>query len=68
MKQVQRVARIMKAMELRSIISGKFKVCTTYSNHGFSISENILDKNFTLKGPSGYGIGQYLYQDKTGAL
>ncbi|WMJ73496.1 IS3 family transposase [Cytophagaceae bacterium ABcell3] len=33
-----RVARIMKDHGIRSVVSKKFKVCTTDSNHGFSIS------------------------------
>ncbi|KEO71588.1 integrase, partial [Anditalea andensis] len=42
-----RVARIMKANRLKSITIRKFKVCTTDFNHGFRISPNILDRNFS---------------------
>ncbi len=55
------VAGIMKDLGLKSIISGKFKVCTTDSNHGFSISENILDRNFTPKGPSRVWVSDITY-------
>jgi len=47
-----RVARIMKANNLKSIIAGRFKVCTTDSNHGFKVSPNLLDRNFSPDGPS----------------
>lgn len=55
------VARIMKSLGLRSIISRKFKVCTTDSNHGFRISQNILDRNFTPKGPSKAWVSDITY-------
>lgn len=42
-----RVARIMKANELRSVVAGKFKVCTTDSNHEFQISPNVLERSFS---------------------
>lgn len=44
-----RVARIMKKMGIRSIISKKFKVVTTDSDHSFSISPNLLERDFTAK-------------------
>lgn len=56
-----RVARLMKALGLRSIIAGKFKVCTTDSNHGFRISRNLLDRNFTPKGPSKAWVSDITY-------
>jgi transposase InsO family protein len=56
-----RVARIMKSLGLHSIISRKFKVCTTDSNHGFRISQNILDRNFTPKGSSQAWVSDITY-------
>lgn len=56
-----RVARIMRDLGIRSIIAGKFKVCTTDSNHGFSISENILDRNFNPRGPSQVWVSDITY-------
>lgn len=47
-----RVARIMKMKGLRSIITGKFKVCTTDSNHQLEVSANILNREFTAERPS----------------
>jgi putative transposase len=44
-----RVARIMKKMGIRSIISKKFKVVTTDSDHSFSISPNLLERDFTAE-------------------
>ena len=40
-----RVARLMKAEEIRSKIKKKFKV-TTDSNHSFPVVQNILNRNF----------------------
>jgi len=40
------IALLMKEMGLRSVLSRKFKVCTTNSNHSFQIAENVLDRNF----------------------
>lgn len=56
-----RVARIMKASNLKSIIVGKFKVCTTDSSHGFRISPNILDRNFTAESPSRVWVSDITY-------
>lgn len=47
-----RVARIMKANGIRSIIIWKFKVCTTDSNLRFKISPNILERDFNPLSPS----------------
>jgi putative transposase len=41
-----RVARIMKKMGIRSIISKPFKVTTTDSNHSYRISRNLLKRDF----------------------
>ena len=56
-----RVARIMKELGLRSVVAGKFRVCTTDSNHGFMISGNILDRNFTARGPSRVWVSDITY-------
>jgi transposase InsO family protein len=42
----------MKKKGLRSVISGKFKVCTTDSNHNLEVSENLLNREFTSECPS----------------
>jgi putative transposase len=44
-----RVARMMRKMGIRSIVSKKFKVATTDSNHSFSISPNLLERNFAAE-------------------
>jgi len=41
------IALIMKDLGLRSVLSKKFRVCTTDSNHNLPIAKNILDRNFT---------------------
>ncbi len=41
------IALIMKELGLRSILSKKFRVCTTDSNHTFTLAENVLDRDFT---------------------
>lgn len=41
-----RIGRIMKKMGLRSIISKKYRIATTDSNHQLKIAENILKREF----------------------
>jgi putative transposase len=41
------VAKYMREMNIRSIISKKYKICTTDSKHSFKIADNVLDRNFT---------------------
>lgn len=41
------IALIMKELGLRSVLSKKFRVCTTDSKHNLPIAKNILDRNFT---------------------
>ncbi|WMJ71917.1 IS3 family transposase [Cytophagaceae bacterium ABcell3] len=56
-----RVARIMKDHGIRSVVSKKFKVCTTDSNHGFSISPNVLDRSFKPESPSKSWVSDITY-------
>ncbi len=51
----------MKANGIRSVISGKFKVCTTDSDHGFRISPNLLDRDFSPAGPSKSWVSDITY-------
>ena len=37
----------MRGLGLRSVLSKKFRVCTTDSKHNLPIAKNILDRNFT---------------------
>jgi putative transposase len=41
------IALIMKNLGLRSVLSKKFRVCTTDSNHTFALAENVLNRDFT---------------------
>ena len=42
-----RVARLIKLMGIRSIITKKFRVSTTDSNHFYVLSVHLLDRDFT---------------------
>lgn len=41
------IAILMRELGLKSILSKKFKVNTTDSNHAFPIAQNVLNRNFT---------------------
>lgn len=41
-----RVARLMRAANIKSVVHKRFRVQTTDSNHNCSIAENLLDRNF----------------------
>jgi transposase InsO family protein len=47
----QRVARIMRSNDIRSIISKKFKVTTTDSSHSLPVAKNHLNRDFTANRP-----------------
>lgn len=42
-----RIARLMRKHAIRSIIRRKYRVQTTDSNHGYTIAENYLNRNFS---------------------
>jgi putative transposase len=56
-----RVARLMKSMGIRSVISKKFKVCTTESNHAFTPSMNLLNRDFTATQPGQKWVSDITY-------
>jgi transposase InsO family protein len=56
-----RVARLMKSMGIRSIISKKFKVCTTESDHPYAPSKNLLDRDFTATRPGEKWVSDITY-------
>lgn len=56
-----RVARLMKSMGIRSVISKKFKVCTTESNHAYTPSMNLLDRDFTATQPGQKWVSDITY-------
>ncbi len=43
------VARLMKNMGLKSVLSRKFKVTTTDSKHDYPVAANILNRNFNVQ-------------------
>ena len=40
------VSILMRELGLKSVLSKKFRVCTTDSNHQFPIADNVLGRNF----------------------
>lgn len=56
-----RVARLMKSMGIRSVISKKFKVCTTESDHPYAPSKNLLDRDFTATQPGEKWVSDITY-------
>ena len=44
-----RVARLMRSMNLRSIITKRYKVTTTDSKHNYPIADNYLNRNFQVQ-------------------
>jgi putative transposase len=51
----------MKQLEIRSIIHRKFKVVTTDSNHGHTLSPNLLDRDFTASRPGQKWVSDITY-------
>lgn len=47
----KRVARLMSANGMHSVLKKKFKA-TTNSNHGFPVADNVLQQNFTTDAPN----------------
>ena len=41
-----RVARIMKAHGIKSVVHKRFRTQTTDSNHNYPVAKNLLDRNF----------------------
>lgn len=56
-----RVARLMKQLGIRSIISKKFKVTTTDSNHDHLPSKNLLARDFTASRPGEKWVSDITY-------
>jgi len=56
-----RVARIMRAIGLRSIVKKKYKGCTTDSNHTLPISPNLLERDFDSAAPGEKWVSDITY-------
>ena len=57
----------MRIIGLRSILTPKFRVCTTDSKHNNHIAENLLDRNFTVSEPNKVWVSDITYiSTKTG--
>ena len=61
LRNIHRVARLMKELQIRSIVHKKFKVVTTDSNHEHSISPNLLDRDFTAARPGQKWVSDITY-------
>lgn len=56
-----RVARMMKVMGLKSIVTKKYKVKTTDSNHCYRICDNHLNREFSTDAPSKVWVSDITY-------
>jgi len=56
-----RVARLIKLMSIRSIITKKFRVSTTDSNHFYVLSDHLLDRDFTAPAPAEKWVSDITY-------
>jgi len=56
-----RVARIMKSRGWKSIIRKRYRVSTTDSNHGYSPSQNLLNRSFHVSYPGKVWISDITY-------
>jgi transposase-like protein len=56
-----RVARLIKLMGIRSIITKKFRVSTTDSNHSYVLSDYLLDRDFTAPAPAEKWVSDITY-------
>ncbi len=43
-------------MDIKSLLSKKFKVCTTNSKHNNHIADNLLDRGFSVLEPNKVGF------------
>jgi len=56
-----RVARLMRSMNLRSIIKKSYKVTTTDSKHNYPIADNYLNRNFQVQRKSQVWVSDITY-------
>jgi len=56
-----RVSRIMREKSLKSIVSKKFKVITTDSNHNHPVSPNLLNREFEVDLPNKVWVSDITY-------
>ncbi len=56
-----RVARLMRAAELRAKQNRKFKVATTDSAHNYPVAPNLLDQNFQASRPNEKWVADITY-------
>lgn len=56
-----RVARLMKANKLKSIVNKKFKVKTTDTAHNYPVKPNLLERDFNASNPSRVWVSDITY-------
>ena len=56
-----RVARLMKANKLKSIVHKKYQVKTTDSNHGYPVKADLVERNFHATTPSQIWVSDITY-------
>ena len=56
-----RVSRLMRKAGLRSIVTKKFKVCTTDSKHNNPVAPNLLNRQFTSTAPGKVWVSDITY-------
>jgi transposase InsO family protein len=56
-----RVSRLMKELKLVPKSQKKYKVCTTDSKHNYPVSENLLERDFTVSAPNKVWVSDITY-------
>lgn len=56
-----RIARLMQKYQIQSIIRKKYRVQTTDSNHGLTLAENHLNRDFTAARPAQKWVSDLTY-------
>ena len=55
------VANIMRRKGLKSIVRKRYRVCTTDTNHSYKVSDNLLDRCFSVDLPSKKWVSDLTY-------
>ncbi|MFI3293996.1 MAG: IS3 family transposase [Rikenellaceae bacterium] len=62
------VQKYMREMGIKSLLTKKFKVCTTDSKHNNHIADNLLDRGFTVLEPNKVWVSDITYIRVTGGF
>ena len=55
------VQRYMRELGIKSVLTKKFKVCTTDSKHNNHIADNLLDRKFSIQEPNRVWVSDITY-------